>query len=158
LGWRDTSNGTGAYRIELSPGNYDIMADADGYFRQIIPISLAPQATLPQDFSLTPMSTGTLRGAVWYNDHLVISQVVGSSVTASIDQEFVELFNPSTFTWTIATSPTTPAIDLIYQIRGQSAITMSMTYTNLTVAPGHYYLMANTTTITTNGVTRIADA
>jgi hypothetical protein len=159
IGWRDTANTSGDYQINLSPGNYNLMASAEGYFTSIISVSIGA-GTLTQNFNLTEMASGTIRGAAWMNDHLVISQVVGSTynATTGFTQEYVEVFNPSTWTWTIALNATTPAIDLKYHQNGNSIRTIAMNYTNLTVAPNRYYLFANTPTVAAGGITRTADA
>jgi len=161
VGWRDTTNASGNYLINMSPGNFTLMVSADGYFTRMISFSIAPNQTLNQPtINLTAMSSGTVRGSAWINDHIVISQVVGSTVNAStgFDQEYVELFNPSTFTWTVASNATTPLIDLIYNRNGSGQIIIGCTYNTLSIPAGGYYLYANTTTITAVGTTRVADA
>ena len=121
--------------------------------------SIASGQTLTIPFTLSKMSSGTAMGYVYINDHLVISQVVGSTQDATgFFQEFVEVFNPSSYTWTIASGPTTPVIDLKYQRRNDPLTTLTMDYTTLTIAPGGYYLFANTGTVTTAGISRNADA
>lgn len=160
VGWRDTSDGSGAYTINLSPGSYSMYVNAHGYFPGYAFVSVAANTTAPQDFSLIAMGSGTAMGSVWINDHLVISQVVGSTINAAgFCQEFIELYNPSTFTWTIATNVLSPIVDLRYQRFGSGISTViDMDYVNLTVAPGQYYLFANTTTVTAAGISRNADA
>ncbi len=160
VGWRDTSNASGAYLINLSPGSYNSLATADGYFSSLAPVSIAPTTTLVKDWTLVPMATGTVKGAVWLNSHPVISQVVGSTenLNTGFIQEYVELFNPSTFTWTMASNATTPVIDLKYQIRGGAITTLNCMYNSLTIGPGKYYLFASTSPVYAGGVMRHADA
>ncbi len=160
VGWADFSNATGNYVINLSPGSYRLTCSARGYFSKYVYVSIAANATSPQNFSMSLMGYGTLRGQVWTNDHLVISQVVGSNLNAAgFCEEFVEVYNPSTFTWTMASGLSAPVINLSHQRAGDATpTTITMNYANYTVAPNSYYLFANTSTVTMAGVTKTVDA
>ncbi|MFN0118269.1 MAG: carboxypeptidase regulatory-like domain-containing protein [Elusimicrobiota bacterium] len=160
FGWQDFSNSSGQYTINLSPGTYSMYVSAQGYFPSYRTVSIAANSTQTQDFTLAKMSSGTVRGTAWINNHLVISQIVGSTMNASgFCEEYVELFNPSTFTWTMADSFGTPVIDLVYQRYGDPGpSSFGLTYNTLTIGAGKYYLIANTTTINAGGVSRSADA
>ena len=65
-------------------------------------------AVVPQDGTyswsptLTKMFKGTVNGTAYLRDHPVISRVVGKLLNGSFSQEYVELYNPSTFTWTLS--------------------------------------------------------
>lgn len=159
-GWQDYADATGNYRINLNPGSYRMIVSAKGFFPQYVSASVAVNQTNSQNFSLVAMGSGTIQGTVWLNDHLVISQVVGSALNSvGTCAEFVEIFNPSTWTWTIASNATTPVVDLkIQKYSDTSPATVVMNYTNLTVAPNSYYIFANTTTVTMAGTSRTADA
>lgn len=155
VGYSDTTDAGGNYSINLSPGSYLMNATADGYFPKYTYASVTPNTSSPQSFALTPMSSGTVTGSVWINDHLVISQVVGSTAnTAGFCQEYVEVFNPTTFTWTM-----NGAVVLAHARYGDTGPTViTMDYNTNTVAAGSYYLYANTSPVTAGGVTRTADA
>ncbi|MDI6757535.1 MAG: carboxypeptidase-like regulatory domain-containing protein, partial [Endomicrobiia bacterium] len=157
----------GLYSISVQKGNYNIVASANGFFSQSFPSTIASGQTIVQDFSLTPMSSGTVRGTAWLNDGPIISQVVASSITAGsgFDQEYVELFNPTTSAWLMATglNPADGIVGLKYRSTkdeddGEAATDISLDYYTLSIPPAGYYLMANTTTIRALGVTRTADA
>lgn len=155
VGWRDTADGSGQYTVSLNPGSYSMVASARGYFTEVRTVSIAPNQTLTQDFNLSPMSSGTVRGTVWYNDHLVLSQVVGSTVSAEgYSQEYVAVFNPTTYTWTVGGD-----IGLRFQRASDaSKKTIAIDYIAPTIAPGGFYLFANTATVTAAGASVAADA
>ena len=155
MGWRDTSGISGAYSISLSPGNFTLVVSADGYYTQVRPVSIAANGTQTQDFSLVKIATGAVSGAVWLRDHLVISQVVGSSVNVQgYDQEYVEIYNPTTYTWLVDGE-----IGLKYQRAGTaSSDEIEIDFHTGSVPSGGYYLFSNTGTVTAGGVSRAADA
>ncbi|MEK6544068.1 MAG: carboxypeptidase regulatory-like domain-containing protein, partial [Elusimicrobiota bacterium] len=133
-GWRDTSDASGDYSVSVYPGSYNFYITAPGYFPLFSQSSIADGQTVPLDFFLSPMASGIASGTVWKNDHLVISQVVGSSVNAAgFFQEYIELFNPTTWTWIVATDASTPVIDVKYQLRNQALTTIAMNYATLTI-------------------------
>ncbi len=160
--WYAMTNSAGVYQFNVSQGSYTLQCSSHGFFTTTTPnyLSINSNQVYTQNFSLGRMSSGTAVGYVYINDHLVVSQVVGSTTNATtgFNQEYVELFNPTTYTWAIAANATTPLINLYYQRRGNSLVTITMTYNTLTIAPGRYYLFANTTTVTAVGVSRTADA
>ncbi len=89
-------------------------------------------------------------------DHLVISQVVGNSISPSgFNQEWVEVFNPTTWTWTASNVglkfQRAPSIDPV-------PVNIAINYVSASIAPGQFYLFANTTTITASGAPVSADA
>jgi hypothetical protein len=134
-------------------------ASASGFYGQYRDVSIAGNQTSTQSFTLNAIGTGTIRGTVWINSHPVISQIVASTATSSgFCQEYVEVFNPSTWTWTMGVGASAN-VQLAYARYGDSGPTfIPMTYVVSTVDPGHYYLFANTTTIRAGGVTKTADA
>lgn len=155
VGWRDTSAAGGSYTIPLSPGGYAMMASAAGYFPQIRSVSIGPNQTQTEDFALVRMASGTVRGQAWLNDHLVISQVTGSSVDASgFSQEWVEVFNPTTWTWTVQGE-----VGLRFQRPADAGkMDILLDYRVSTIAAGGFFLFANTGTIHAGGAVREADA
>lgn len=162
VGWRNTTNAAGQYSINLSPGNFHLTSTALGYFPTNYYIAVAPNSPpQTQNISLTAISTGTIAGSAWLNTHLLISQIVGSSVTAGgFRQAFVELYNPTTFYINIAVSGV-PAVLLKWQKRGDAVPTtwtLDYTVANSTVPPNGYYLIANAATVQMDGMVRSADA
>jgi hypothetical protein len=164
--WRDAADAAGYYEFSLSPGTYTLRASAPGYFTSAaanrnVSVSSTPVST---SFNLTQKNSGTVSGAVWINDHLVISRVVGSTEAAAVHpgfyQEYVEVFNPTTWTWTVA-----GAIGLKYQRRqgggfgeDPSPIAIDIDYYTTNISSGGFYLFANTGTVRVGGVSINADA
>jgi prepilin-type N-terminal cleavage/methylation domain-containing protein len=155
----DTTDTLGNYQITLFPGYYNLTCSAQGYFTGTASVSVATNTSAVTDFNLTAMTAGTLSGHVWKNDHLVISQLVGSSPTAGgFDQEYVEIFNPTTWTWTVPS-----AIGFTFQRQSSqdaTPIDIAINYTGstATLASGGFYLFANTTPVRVAGSVVDADA
>ena len=157
--WSDMTDNSGNYSIALLNGNYTLEVSAWGYFSASRAISIGPNQTITQNFDLSPMSSGTVYGEAWLNDHLVISQVVASTETPSYNQEYVELFNPTTYTWQMAVDEYDPVIGLKYQGPSPAPLEdIHLIYYTKYIPLSSYYLIANTTTITSCGVTKTADA
>ncbi len=154
-GWRDTTSAVGSYVINASPGSYTMVVTVENYYSQMRSVSIAANSTQTQDFSLVKIATGTVTGYAWVADHLVISQIVGSSVNASgFDQEFVEVFNPTTFTWTVDGD-----IGLRFRRSADAGKRdIQLEYLSAEIAPGGYYLFSNTGTVTAVGTNTEADA
>ena len=158
-GYRDTTNSNGDYDISVNPGNYTINVTAPGYFQALKSVSILASQTQTNDFSLVRKATGSVTGTPWIRNHLVIGQIVGSSVNAyGFDQEWVEVYNPTTWTWTMATGLNAGVIGIGYELRNAALQIIDMDYLTMDLEPSHYYLFANTTTIMADGVTRLADA
>jgi prepilin-type N-terminal cleavage/methylation domain-containing protein len=154
MGWRDSTDASGDYSIGLSLGNYTMVVSAPGYYTQFRSVSIAANQAQEQDFSLVKIATGSVSGTVWLRDHLVISQVVGSTVSAGYDQEYVEVYNPTTFTWLM-----NGAVGLKFQRPVDAfAKTIAIDYDTDYLSSGGYYLFANAGTITAGGVSVNADA
>ncbi len=155
VGYRDSTNVSGFYSISVLPGNYTMYVNARGYFPQFKQVSITANQTQTNDFSLVPMASGTVSGYPWIADHLVISQIVGSTVNSSgWDQEYIEIFNPTTYTWTMDGN-----IGLKYQrIYDSDKKTIAVDYINASIPSGGFYLFANTGTVTAAGYSRNADA
>ncbi|MDP2866019.1 MAG: hypothetical protein Q8O90_07240 [Elusimicrobiota bacterium] len=162
--WRGYSDPiTGVYRFQVAPGTYTLVCSTQGYF----PVTsstlyVAAGAYTTQNFPLNKIATGTISGMAYIRDHLVISQVVGSSVNSSGQyQEWVEVFNPTTWTWIMATGLGTGVNELVhfgYDESGAAEIIPDIDYKTVSLTPNSYFLFANTGTITAAGVTRTADA
>ena len=155
------TDAAGYYNFSIEGGSYTLLAVKAGWFPGTLPqFSLAPgETSADENFTLTQMSSGTVTGNVYVSDHLVLSQVVGSSVdTSGWDQEWVELYNPTTWTWTMATGLNSGIIGVNYQLRNQALQVIGLEYRTLSVDPGKYYLIANTGTVRAAGVSAEADA
>ena len=163
-GYNCSADSSGQYVINTTPGNYTMMASSTGYYSVLTKVVVAAGKTVTTPFNLTKIATGTIVGTPWLTDHLVISQVVGSTVNSSVfphfDQEYVEVFNPSTYTWTMGTAGTTTGnIGLIFQRASESSEhNIQINYVNPEILPGGYYLFANTTTVVAGGEIVDADA
>lgn len=162
VGWRDSTDASGRFTINLSPGTLDFVATAPGYFPQIVTLNINANTTTTQNFSLTPKSTGTVTGTAWANNHLVVSQVVASTGPAG-GIEYAELYNPTTAPINIG-SGVTAAVNLyIFAANNQTQPTgplspVPMTYISTYVPVNGYYLMSNSSTMTIAGVNVTADA
>ncbi len=154
-GWRDSTDAMGQYTINAAPGMYTMSVRAENYFPQTRSVSISANEAQTQDFSLVRMATGTVTGYAWLADHLVISQIVGSTVSsAGYDQEYVEIYNPTTYTWTV-----NGQIGLKFQRPADSSRhQIKIDYLNDSIVPGGFYLFANTATVTAAGGEVGADA
>ncbi|MEI7529708.1 MAG: carboxypeptidase regulatory-like domain-containing protein [Elusimicrobiota bacterium] len=157
-GCSDTTSSLGKYLITCTPGTYTLMAAATGYYSLMKSVVIAAGGTQTNDFTLNRVGVGTVRGYPWLNDHLVISQVVGStintSVTPNFDQEYVEVFNPTPNALTMNGN-----IGLKFQRAADPAKrTIQISYITPTIESGGYYLFANTGTVTVAGTVVDADA
>jgi prepilin-type N-terminal cleavage/methylation domain-containing protein len=157
-GWSDTTNATGDYNISANPGTYTLMASARGYYTQLRSVVISAGATQTNDFTMVKIDSGTITGYPWVTDHLVISQVVGSTVdlaiTPSFDQEYVEVFNPTTYTWTMNGN-------VGFKFRrsqDSSGKTVQINYLTTEIPAGGYFLFANTGTVVAGGDSVDADA
>jgi len=152
----DYTDTGGLYAFAVTPGSYTLTASAAGYFRSVSTTSynIVPGTMVTENFTLAVMSSGSVSGAVYVNDHLVLSQIVGSTINASAwDQEYVEVFNPTTYTWTMN------GIGLKFQRPADAAKkTIQISYTNPSIPSGGFYLFANTGVITAGGASLNADA
>lgn len=166
--WRGYSDPvTGVYRFQVAPGTYTLVCSTQGYFPETSStLYVAAGNYTTRDFALNKIATGTISGMAYIRNHLVISQVVGSSVNnQGYSQEWVEVYNPTTWTWTMATGlgntgafPGNAVFIFMYQEEGESEIFPHFDYRTTTLAPDSYFLFANTGTISAVGVNRAADA
>jgi type II secretory pathway pseudopilin PulG len=169
MGWRDTTNASGVYSIGLSPGSYTLMASAQGYFSSFVAITAAATAGTTQNFTLVPMSSGTIEGTAWYNPGLVISQVVAATNTvcadgASHDVEYITLFNPTTAAVNIGATgaSTAKTVNIAYldetSTFDRDDAGLKLTHVSTYVVSHASYLIANATYFVLGGAWRTADA
>ena len=158
------TDSNGNYSFSIVPGSYSLLATKDYYFSSVRPaFSLAAGADATgKDFSLTAMNTGAIYGyAYLYNsDHLLVSNIVGSTETDTGETEWVEVYNPTTWTWTMANGLGTGNERVVFRYKAAGAVEHSLSFDYRTAAldPGHYFLFANTGTVSAAGQTRAADA
>ncbi|NLH39248.1 MAG: carboxypeptidase regulatory-like domain-containing protein [Elusimicrobia bacterium] len=155
MGVRGVSDSNGNYLIDMTPGNYTLYIEARGYFPYLGMFSVGPNQTLTQNVLLTKMASGEIRGYPWIRDHLVISQVVGSTVNPSgFDQEYIEIFNPTTYTWLVNGN-----VGLKFQrIYDNEKKIIQIDYINNSISSGGFYLFANTSPVIINQIPVYADA
>lgn len=157
------TDASGNYSFIIEPGSYTLLAAKDGYFPKTRALTgvVSAETKENQDFALTQMSSGTITGAAYIRDHLVISQVVGSSGTVEAEAEWVEVFNPTTWTWTMSTGLGTGANEIIslrYKRTGVTEVPLDLDYRSVKIAPNSYFLFANTGTVAAMGIVMTADA
>ncbi len=154
----------GDYSFSIVPGTYTLLATKDGYFPATMASFGLPAGTdaTNKNFSLTERYTGTIYGYALINngDHLMISNVVAGTDTVTGHTEWVEVYNPTTWTWTMATGLGTGTEKVVFRYKETSVVekSLSFNYRTTTLDPGHYFLFANTGTVTAAGRTREADA
>jgi hypothetical protein len=152
--WFDQASSAGAYSFSVAPGSYTLTASLPGYFPKTIDgVYVASNSSYTWNTTLTQMSSGTVTGTAYIRDHLVMSRVAANIANGGFNQEYVELYNPTTWTWTVG-----GALGLKYWNRNVSLRPIAVTYTNTTIAPNGFFLFANTTTVRVNGTNVTADA
>ena len=169
--WRAFTDSSGAYSFQVAPGSYTLSASSMG-FRSVGSGAYSVMQGIFQDFSpaLIRISSGSIAADSVYtvNPGLVISQVVASSVTPNgWDLQYVELYNPTTRQIDVANVNPPDAGPHYYNLNFTGYPTCSFTrscddiklvYVSTHVAPGKYYLIANTNTFVVAGQVYSADA
>lgn len=155
LGVRAISDNNGDYSVSIVPGRYTVYVEARGYFPYFTTINLAPEQGYNLNIDLKRMEFGTLTGNLWLRDHLVISQIVGSTLSPTgFEQEYIEIYNPTTYSWLVNGN-----IGLRFQrIYDNSKKEISINYINDYIQPNGFYLFANTTPLIIGGNIIHADA
>ena len=159
-GWQDITDASGNYSIQVVPGQYIINVSADRFFSSSLQTTVSQGTNQTNDFYLTPMSSGTIKGTVWLDNHVVISQVVASTTSPQgFQQEYVELYNPTTSYFSIV-SGGVKQILLNYQQNSGPFTNINLNYAvaESSIPPNSYYLISNTTTVNVFGLNIPADA
>jgi hypothetical protein len=151
VGWRDTTNSTGSYTINLVPGTYDFQASASGYYPSLQMCNVVFDGSTSCSFNLQAIATGNVSGTAWIDNHLVISQVVASTGPAN-NIEYIELYNPTPFAVVIGTnsSATTPSIAPVLWDSAGNNFMHRLWYVNSSIPGYGYYLISNTGSPTGN--------
>lgn len=153
------TDSVGSYRLGAPAGTYTLRASKRGYFSQSVPNSVIAGSSTLVTVNFTnflAMSSGTIAGTVWQNTHLVISRICGK--TAGSGHEYVEIFNPTTWTWTVD-----GAIGLKFQRTAAQdpaplPITIDYAGGGNTIQPGGFYLFGCNPIINVDGTLITADA
>lgn len=101
--WNATTDASGNFNFKVYHGTYSVRASSAGYYDAISTAQVvAKGSSKSYGLSLVQIATGTVSGIAWYNNDLVISQVVAVTHTfvangGEADVEYIELFNPTTF-------------------------------------------------------------
>ncbi len=149
IGWKSSTDGTGSYSIQMSPGSFWLAAAAPGYYTGRAYVSIGANQAVSQNFSLAEISSGSAVGGAWVNTHLVISQVVVSTPQADgFVVEYVELYNPTPLGVTVNG---TVNLNVASSNGPVQCLNIPLVYVNDSVGPLHYYLIANTTTFSVAG-------
>jgi len=153
----------GKYAFAATPGSYTLVATHPGYYMQKSTTSFNTTSgnIYFQDFTLTPKSSGSVSGAVFINNHLLVSQVMASSVMVNGDDiEYAELFNPTTFPMNIGNA-TSRQVKLKYlgeEGAGYDIDDIDVVYISTYVPALNYYLIANASSFYILGQQVTADA
>lgn len=154
----DASDSAGAYGFSIEPGSYTLRASKLGYFIAYSnTLYAAAGVPVAQNFDLVKMASGTINGTAYLRDHLVISQVAASSGTqGGAEVEFVELYNPTTYTWTTNSS----TVELMYRNKnsGPALAEINLTFNTGSLPAQRYFLIASTSPVNFRGLSRTADA
>ncbi|MBI5200359.1 MAG: type II secretion system protein, partial [Elusimicrobia bacterium] len=155
-----TVSGSGAsdnWSMPVTGGTYTLLFSADGYYDKVVSGQTCVRGayTTVATQQLTQIATGTIAGVLWVSSTPVISMVVASTPTDAGATEFVEVYNPSTYTWLMDYSH----VQLWYMNHNtDSPAQIPLNVITPSIAPNGFYLIANRASITIGGVTRAADA
>lgn len=108
--WNATTDASGNFDFKVYHGTYSVRASSSGYYDAISTSQVvAKGSSKSYNLSLVQIATGSVAGIAWYNNGLVISQVVAATQTYTGDGpdgdgdpdfsevEYIELFNPTTY-------------------------------------------------------------
>lgn len=161
--WQGTSDSLGNYSFQVAAGTYSLVCSSTGFFSNTTSmLNTTSGSYTTSNFSLTRIASGTVTSASLYtlDNSLRITQVVASTVVPNgYDVQYVELFNPTTSPINVG-SGVSHSIKLNFtsQFSSQLCNDIGLTYVSTYVAPGRYYLIANTNTFVLGGVSVSADA
>jgi type II secretory pathway pseudopilin PulG len=155
--WFATTNAAGSYSFSVSQGSYTLQVSSSGYFGTTTNgyLSITSGQNYTQNFTMTKMSSGTVSGYAFINNHLVISQVVASTGPGNAI-EYIELYNPTTNAIFIGSSSGSPIYDgesgnsmpsYIPVVWGRTNATKQarhLHYVNTTIPANGFYLISNT--------------
>ncbi len=110
--FQTTSNAAGSYSFNVPAGTWTLVTSATGYFLNTSSSVFASSGTVTtKNLALYQRFLANVTGYAFIQDHLMVTQVVSSTdVAGSGEQEWVELYNPTTYQILIA-SRSSPASD-----------------------------------------------
>lgn len=161
--WRAYTNASGVYTFQVVPGTYTLVCSSDVFFPEYsASLSVADGAYTTADFSVTKIATGSVSGMAYLRNHLVISQIVASTIMVSgVDIEYIELYNPTTGPINISDGAGGNNIEVRYYGEsgaGQDVDEFLLTYISTFVGSGRYYLISNSSPLTVGGGSPVIDA
>ncbi|MBI5625084.1 MAG: carboxypeptidase regulatory-like domain-containing protein [Elusimicrobia bacterium] len=159
--WTAFTDAGGDYTFSVAKGTYSILCSSTGYY-QAIRTNIAAHRGTPgeADFSMVQIASGSVSGTVWISTQLVLSQLVVSSDgvngNGSPEREWIDVYNPTTYTWTINAG----TFELWYDNKtgGAAPQIIPLTYVNTSLPSHAYYLIASSRNIQVNDVLYAADA
>lgn len=169
-------NASGYYEFSIRPGTYTLRvrdtSSAWNYFSAKRSAYVGYETGVTTvNFQLSRFSYGRVDAAFWWNSSPVISRVVGSSASFSnpaFAQEWVEIFNPTTWTWDatklnlhyyMTHNSSEPAAGALPNTTADYDLhKIDVGYVNTSIPPGGYFLFANTPTIDLREGSVTADA
>ncbi len=156
INWNAATDNSGNYSLKLSTGTYQIKASINGYWPYLSPALNVTASGVIQNFSMQKMVTGSATGYVFIDDHMVISKVTASTITAKGENlEWVELYNPSTSTFAM----NGPLVSVQYVDKNNNINPpLNLTFSTTYFASNSYFLIADTPTVNLGGYIVSADA
>lgn len=165
--WETYTATNGSYEISLATGDWSLWVSKQGYwdfYSEKITVAKGEQKL--KHIQLTQKLTGTVTGFICYNDHLLISQVVPATAGPSgLYQEYVELYNPTTYPIRLGSGAAAWDYGLKYVDASDDVHEIGFNNTDpiqgaalVTVPSYGFAVIANTPTITIGGTVTLADA
>lgn len=161
--WSAVTDISGAFSIGATTGTWTVRATKTGYFPNSTTVSAPDAGSVSAGaINLTAMGKATVLAYPVAWPRPVISQMVSATATCAgplgivgVSQEFVELYNPTTYAYTIN--------DMSLVTKGEGAAwspaTRTLNVGTMTIASNAFYLLANcsplmvgATTLTPNTV------
>ncbi|OGS22768.1 MAG: hypothetical protein A2252_10610 [Elusimicrobia bacterium RIFOXYA2_FULL_39_19] len=170
MNYETVTNGSGYYEIAIATGTWHTKATKYGYWEKISPdLVVTDGGSVEYSPQLQGRLLGRVTGYVCMNTNLVIGQVVASTVSpAGFNQEFIELFNPTTFQIQFGIGMNAGFYKLKYAERTvgipgpndfvlHTIVLNPFLYLDPVVPSYGYLLIANTSPVIINGVSKNAD-
>jgi hypothetical protein len=154
--WDTVTDGNGNFSFSALSGSGNLIVRRPPLFAEASrPVAVAPnEFTKTENMVLSRHPLWDVSGVVWTSTRPLISMIAGNILDGAISQEFVELYNPSTFPWTVQNM-----LKLRFGQDNQMVNDVAIAqWIQMEIQPNGFYLFANQNTVTILGVTRNADA
>lgn len=149
LNWDALTDTNGNYEIRVASGTYQIFAAKTGYFTKNSGSLNVGATPVTCNLELKKMAVGHTTGYVFINEHLVISKVIAKTDDpVRPNEEAVELYNPTSNAITINNGN----FKFKYVTSGNNIVDINVNYINTNIPAYGYFLLANTATITLDGL------